>query len=57
MAERLIAAKLLPIVNGRLTSAVSAYESVRAQAGDSYDLRAEGMDGVTAYIIRTDLKR
>lgn len=57
VAERLIAAKLLPIVNGRLTAAVSAYESVRAQAGDSYDLRAEGMDGVTAYIIRTDLKR
>ena len=56
-AEKDAADKLLPYLEDELPSLLSIFEDTRDRAQSSaYDLRPEGMKGVTVYIIRTDLK-
>ena len=55
--EKMAASLALPMLNGGLSQALTAYQGVlehRDQAG--YDLRPADMDALTVYIIRTDLR-
>lgn len=56
-AEKTMAEKLLPYLEGDAQEALAAYEKARDRAGnDGYDLRPDGMKTITVYIIRTDLQ-
>ena len=55
--EKLAAGMLLPIVEKDLSNMLSLYEETRDHAaGTGYDLRPDGMQTITVYIIRTDLQ-
>lgn len=57
-AEKDAAEALLPYVEKDIPEALRIFEETRNQAGnEAYDLRSEEMKTVTAYIIRTDLKK
>ena len=56
-AEKEAANKLLPYVENELADALRIFEETRDSVQNSgYDLRPEGMNAITVYIIRTDLK-
>ena len=56
-AEKDLADQLLPVLNGDVTTALNVLDHARETSGQcGYDLRADGMEAVTVYIIRTDLK-
>ena len=56
-AEKEAAEKLLPYVENELADALRIYEQTRdGVRNGGYDLRPEGMKGVTVYVIRTDLQ-
>lgn len=56
-AEKEAANKLLPYVENELADALRIFEETRDSVKTSgYDLRPEGMNAITAYIIRTDLQ-
>ncbi len=56
-AEKSAAEKLLPLMEKDLTGALNAWKITKDQLTDTgYDLKPEGMDEETVYIIRTDLK-
>lgn len=56
-AEKQIAEKLLPYVETDLPHILTLYSQVKEQVRDcGYDLRPEGMNAVTVYIVRTDLQ-
>ena len=56
-AEKEAAEKLLPYLEDDLENALRIFEDTRDNTADAgYDLRTEGVDTTTAYIIRTDLK-
>ena len=56
-AEKEAANKLLPYVENELADALRIFEETRDSVQNSgYDLRPEGMNVITVYIIRTDLK-
>ena len=56
-AEKEAANKLLPYVENELADALRIFEETRDSVQNSgYDLRLEGMNAITVYIIRTDLK-
>ena len=56
-AEKEAAEKLLPYLEDDLENALRIFEETRDNTADAgYDLRTEGVDTTTAYIIRTDLK-
>ena len=56
-AEKEAANKLLPYVENELADALRIFEETRDSVPNSgYDLRPEGMNAITVYIIRTDLK-
>jgi len=55
--EKIAAGMLLPIVEKDLTNLLRLYEETRDHAAKAgYDLRPEGMQTITVYIIRTDLQ-
>lgn len=54
-AEKEAAEKLLPILNGDVSTVLEAYNQLAGQAGTAgYDLRDEAWDTTTLYVIRTD---
>ena len=56
-AEKEAAGKLLPYVENELADALRIYEETRDSVRNcGYDLRPEGMNAVTVYVIRTDLQ-
>ena len=56
-AEKSAAEKLLPLMEKDLTGALNAWKITKDHLTDTgYDLKPEGMDEETVYIIRTDLK-
>ena len=56
-AAKQLAAMALPYVQNDLTHILDLYEQTRNQAqNSSYDLRPDGMQTATVYIIRTDLQ-
>ena len=56
-AEKSAAEKLLPLMEKDLAGALNAWKTTKDQLTDTgYDLKPEGMDEETVYIIRTDLK-
>ena len=56
-AEKEAANKLLPYVENELADALRIFEETRDCVKNSgYDLRLEGMNAITVYIIRTDLQ-
>ena len=56
-AEKSAAEKLLPLMEKDLAGASNAWKTTKDQLTDTgYDLKPEGMDEETVYIIRTDLK-
>ena len=56
-AEKEAADKLLPYVENELSDALRIFEETRDSVRNGgYDLRPEGMNATTVYIIRTDLK-
>jgi len=56
-AEKETANKLLPYVENELPEALRIFEETRDSVKNSgYDLRSEGMNAITVYIIRTDLQ-
>ena len=56
-AEKSAAVNLLPLVEKNLTGVLNAWKTTKDQLTDTgYDLKPEGMDEETVYIIRTDLK-
>ena len=56
-AEKSAAEKLLPLMEKDLAGASNAWKTTKDQLIDTgYDLKPEGMDEETVYIIRTDLK-
>ena len=56
-AEKEAANKLLPYVENELADALRIFEETRDSVKNSgYDLRPEGMNAITVYIIRTDLQ-
>ena len=56
-AEKEAANKLLPYVENELADALRIFEETRDSVKTSgYDLRPEGMNAITVYIIRTDLQ-
>ena len=56
-AEKGAAEKLLPLLEKDLTGALNAWKTTKNHLTDTgYDLKPEGMDEETVYIIRTDLK-
>ena len=56
-AEKSAAEKLLPLIEKDLTGALNAWKTTKDHLTDTgYDLKPEGMDEETVYIIRTDLK-
>ena len=56
-AEKETANKLLPYVENELPEALRIFEETRDSVKNSgYDLRPEGMNAITVYIIRTDLQ-
>lgn len=55
-AEKQAATLLLPLLEGKLSTALRALEETGTRvSGSGYDLRPEGMKTVTVYIVRTDL--
>ena len=57
-AEKDAAERLLPYLQDDAEKALRIYEETRDAAKNGiYDLRPEGMEGVTVYVIRTDLKK
>ena len=55
--EKEAANKLLPYVENELADALRIFEETRdCVKNSSYDLRPEGMNAITVYIIRTDLQ-
>ena len=56
-AEKNAAVNLLPLVEKNLTGVLNAWKTTKDHLTDTgYDLKPEGMDEETVYIIRTDLK-
>ena len=56
-AEKSAAVNLLPLVEKNLTGVLNAWKTTKDHLTDTgYDLKPEGMDEETVYIIRTDLK-
>ena len=56
-AEKEAAEKLLPYVENDLADVLRIYEETRDSVQHcGYDLRPEGMNAVTVYVIRTDLQ-
>jgi len=56
-AEKSAAEKLLPLMEKDLAGALNAWKTTKDHLTDTgYDLKPEGMDEETVYIIRTDLK-
>lgn len=56
-AEKSAAEKLLPLMEKDLAGALNVWKTTKDQLTDTgYDLKPEGMDEETVYIIRTDLK-
>ena len=56
-AEKEAANKLLPYVENELADALRIIEETRDSVQNSgYDLRPEGMNAITVYIIRTDFQ-
>ena len=56
-AEKSAAVNLLPLVEKNLTGVLNAWKTTKDHLTDiGYDLKPEGMDEETVYIIRTDLK-
>ena len=56
-AEKGVAEKLLPLVEKDLTGTLNVWKTAKDHLTDTgYDLKPEGMDQETVYIIRTDLK-
>ena len=56
-AEKGAAEKLLPLVEKDLTDALNVWKTTKDHLADTgYDLKPEGMDQETVYIVRTDLK-
>ena len=56
-AEQSAAEKLLPLFRDTLPEVLKAWDALRENAGsDGYDLRPEGMETTTVYIVRSDLR-
>ena len=54
-AEKEAAEKLLPILNGDVSTVLEAYNQLAGQTqAAGYDLRDEAWDTTTLYVIRTD---
>lgn len=55
--EKTAAGWMLPYVQNDLTKALSLYDEMRGSPENAgYDLRPEGMQNITLYVIRTDLR-